>query len=242
MTILMQDMNWMQIDEYLKKDDRIVLVTGSMEEHGYNSVGTDTQVAWEIAKAACEKTGVLLAAPVPYAFAGWVDNFSGTVSIRPATYMSLINDILRSFYKQGFKRIFILNGHGQNEIAKYVIEELSTEIPDITVRIRSWYAYPKILEMIREEGGGVYDHASWWENFPWINQPGEMPQVDKLSPNIPDYYTYGPKAMRELTVDGVVGGSFAKPEATMRRFFDIAVQESVDIIEGNWNKEMFPFA
>jgi len=69
--MLMENLNWMQVEEYLKHDDRVVLVTGSTEEHGYNTVGTDTQVPWEIARIACDKTGVMLAPQIPYAFAGW---------------------------------------------------------------------------------------------------------------------------------------------------------------------------
>jgi hypothetical protein len=33
------DANWMQIEEYLTRDDRIVLPTGSTGQHGYLSLG-----------------------------------------------------------------------------------------------------------------------------------------------------------------------------------------------------------
>ena len=37
----MHDCNWMQIEEYLRGDDRIVLPLGSTEQHGYLSLGID---------------------------------------------------------------------------------------------------------------------------------------------------------------------------------------------------------
>jgi len=43
------DANWMQIEEYLTRDDRIVLPTGSTEQHGYLSLGTDAILAERVA-------------------------------------------------------------------------------------------------------------------------------------------------------------------------------------------------
>lgn len=235
--MLMEQMNWMQIEEYLKKDDRIVLVTGSMEEHGYNTVATDTQCAWEIAKAACEKTGVMLAAPINYGFAAWANAYPGTVSIRPTTFMALVKDILQSLTAQGFKRILIVNGHGQNEMAKFVIEELSAENPDLNVKFRSWYMLPKTYKSIESEGISHWDHASWLESFQWINQPVEIPDKKKPAIDLEDYPTYGPERIREVIGDGVAGGAYVKDEAFMRTYFQTAVDEVAEILDGSWAKD-----
>ena len=40
-----QDCNWMQLEEYLRGDDRIVLPCGSIEQHGYLSLGVDMILA-----------------------------------------------------------------------------------------------------------------------------------------------------------------------------------------------------
>jgi creatinine amidohydrolase len=239
MAVLMENMNWMQIEDYLKKDDRVVLVTGSVEEHGYNSIGTDTQVAWEIAKDACEKTGVLLAPAVNYGFAAWVESFVGTISIRPATYMALMGDILKSLHKQGFKRILVLSGHGQNQMVTYTIEELSAEIADLNVKFREWYFLPRVYQIMKEYGTDHFDHASWLESFPWINQPVEIPNKSQPSVDVPDWPTYGPAVMKELAPDGTVGSVYVRDEAFMRNYFNTAVEDTVAILEGSWAKEMF---
>ena len=36
--------SWFMVEEYLKKDDRIVFVLGATEEHGPNTLSTDTQI------------------------------------------------------------------------------------------------------------------------------------------------------------------------------------------------------
>ncbi len=43
--MLMRDCNWMQVEEYLERDDRIVLPLGSTEQHGYLSLETDNLLA-----------------------------------------------------------------------------------------------------------------------------------------------------------------------------------------------------
>jgi hypothetical protein len=44
--------NWMQIEEYLRRDDRIVLPAGSTEQHGCLSLGTDAIPAERVAAQA----------------------------------------------------------------------------------------------------------------------------------------------------------------------------------------------
>ena len=55
------DCNWMQLEEYLARDDRIVLPLGSTEQHAYLSLGTDSILA-ERAAAARARTAELPAA------------------------------------------------------------------------------------------------------------------------------------------------------------------------------------
>lgn len=38
----------------------------------------------------------------------------GTLSLRPATFLAVINDLIRSMTRAGFKNILVLNGHGGN--------------------------------------------------------------------------------------------------------------------------------
>ena len=61
--MLFEKMCWMDVEDYLKTDDRIVLVTGSCEQHGYLSLATDTLEPYEIARKACENEKVPVAPP-----------------------------------------------------------------------------------------------------------------------------------------------------------------------------------
>ena len=58
-----EDLNWMDVEEYLKHDDRLILVLGTIEQHGYLSLATDVKIPMALADAASVKTGVLVAPP-----------------------------------------------------------------------------------------------------------------------------------------------------------------------------------
>ena len=44
-------MNWMMVEEYLKRDDRAVLPLGSTEQHAYLSLSVDSILAERLAEA-----------------------------------------------------------------------------------------------------------------------------------------------------------------------------------------------
>ncbi len=53
-----EDFNWMGIEDYLKQDNRVILVLGACEQHGYLSLMTDTKIPLALAEAASDATGV----------------------------------------------------------------------------------------------------------------------------------------------------------------------------------------
>ena len=52
------DMNWMQVEAYLKEDDRAVLPLGSTEQHAYLSLSVDSILSERVALDAAEPLGV----------------------------------------------------------------------------------------------------------------------------------------------------------------------------------------
>src|SRR3954449_4310915 len=56
----------MQVEEYLTRDDRVVLPVGSTEQHGYLSLETDNILAERVSAEAAEPLGVLVLPVLPY--------------------------------------------------------------------------------------------------------------------------------------------------------------------------------
>ena len=53
-----RDLNWMQVERYLERDDRVVLPVGSTEQHAYLSLETDNVIAERLAIEAAEPLGI----------------------------------------------------------------------------------------------------------------------------------------------------------------------------------------
>ncbi|RLE92166.1 MAG: hypothetical protein DRN04_11050 [Thermoprotei archaeon] len=99
------------------KETTVVIVPiGSIEVHGpHLPLGTDTMIIYYIALKAAEKEGAIVLPPLYYAYVPENRHFPGTISLKSETFMKLLEDIVEEVYRQGFKKILILNGHGGNK-------------------------------------------------------------------------------------------------------------------------------
>src|SRR4026208_2604518 len=108
------DMNWVMVEEYLKRDDRCVLPLGSTEQHAYLSLSVDNILSERISVEAAEPLGVPVFPVVAYGITPYFRAFPGFITVRADTYLRVAGDILDAMTEQGFKRILIVNGHGGN--------------------------------------------------------------------------------------------------------------------------------
>jgi creatinine amidohydrolase/Fe(II)-dependent formamide hydrolase-like protein len=90
----------------------LILPVGTTEEHGpHLPLGADTVQAERIAAAVAERTGALVAAPIPYGLCRTTRNFPGTISISYETVERLAVEILQGFAAQGLRRFLVFSGH-----------------------------------------------------------------------------------------------------------------------------------
>ena len=106
--MLFSDRNWMLVEEYLKSDDRVILVLGATEQHAYLSLLTDSKIPLAMAEAAAEKTGVLIAPPLHFGCSPFFLAYPGTINLRSTTLMAVVEDIVRSLYGSGFRRFLLV--------------------------------------------------------------------------------------------------------------------------------------
>jgi creatinine amidohydrolase len=77
------DMNWKQVEAWLKDDDLAILPLGSTEQHAGLSLSVDSILAEKIALDAAEPLGVPVFPVMPYGLAPYFLNYPGTISLRP---------------------------------------------------------------------------------------------------------------------------------------------------------------
>ncbi len=115
----MGDLSYVDIQEYLKHSDTILIPKASLEQHGpHLPLYCDTITATEVAKRAGEEAGILYTptlwlgySPQHMRSPGWG---AGTITLRADTYLNVLYDIGRSLIHHGFNRLIFVNGHGSN--------------------------------------------------------------------------------------------------------------------------------
>src|SRR3954454_4237454 len=121
------DCNWMQLEAYLETDDRIVLPLGSVEQHAYLSLGVDLILSERVAVEAAEPLGVAVLPSLPYGITPYFGAYPGSPTVGVETYGALLRDIVGSLHGQGFRRFFIVNGHGGNGPGRAPLEAWAAE-------------------------------------------------------------------------------------------------------------------
>src|SRR5918912_1202874 len=166
------DLNWMQLEAYLERDDRIVLPLGCTEQHAYLSLATDSILAERVATEAAEPLNVPVLPALAYGLTPYFAAFPGSPSVTEPTYLAFISEILDSLRGQGFGRFLLVNGHGGNAPVHPLAGD-RVVVPD-------WWRAPKTFAVVQAIDPDA-SPASWTENLPWTRlpvvtlPPGKMP-------------------------------------------------------------------
>jgi creatinine amidohydrolase len=216
------DANWFQIEDYLARDDRVLVPLGSTEQHGYLSLGTDALICEYGAAEAAEGEGVPVLPVLPFGLTPGFTAFPGTIHIRSSTYLALVRDLLDSLAAQGFRRIVLVNGHGGNEPAATVAQEWVVEHPEVQVLFHGFLLEPELFALASEIATPA--HASWAENFPFVRVAGvELPSEAKAPVDMRRLKSAHPTHVRQLLGDGMGGGDYERADADTERVWDAAV-------------------
>lgn len=227
-------MNWMQVEARVAADDRCVLPLGSVEQHAYLSLAVDMILAERVAVEAAEPLGVPVFPVVPYGLTPGFAAFPGTVTLRMATYLALVEDILESLYRAGFRRIAVVNGHGGNGPIAGLFPEWLAKRTDARIKFHEWWKAPLTWAKVMETDPQA-SHASWMENFPWTRLPGvDLPDGRKPAIDVSAMAQADPATRRAILGDGNYHGLYARPDAEMEAIWSVAVAETRALIEGPW--------
>jgi len=123
--------------------EKVILPLGSLEGHGpHLPFGTDSLTAYMLALEIAQlvpKTAVL--PPLAYGMSESYRDFPFTISLRPETETAIICDILDSVYREGIRKVCIINGHDGNipsmEIAAHKVKAAHPEMK--IVSLDAWW-------------------------------------------------------------------------------------------------------
>ena len=229
------NMNWMQVEEYLKGDDRAVLPIGSTEQHSYLSLATDNILSERVAIEAAEPLGVPVFPVLAYGITPYFRDFPGSVSLRVETLVHVIRDILDGLAHSGFRRILIVNGHGGNQPVQSLAGEWMADHPGCKVKFHNWWNAPLTWARVQEIDP-VASHASWMENFAWTRIAGvRLPAEQKPMIDLARLRLMDPQHLRAYLIDGNYGGLYERDDEAMQAIWEVAVRETRELLIGGWD-------
>ncbi len=222
-----EDLSLFDVEKYLQKDNRLMVVLGACEQHGYLSLLSDSKIPLALADAASQQTGILIAPVVNYGISPYFIDYPGSFSLRATTLLDLVEDVVRSAYRQGFHRLLFLNGHGGNDPARARLYEVANTLPELHMGWYSWWQ-ARSVEAVAVKHGLRSFHAAWIEAFPFT-RVGDLPEGEKIQPVIPGLVNA--KQAKELYQDGVFGGPYKVDEAIMTEIFTAALEDILQLLK-----------
>jgi len=116
-------------------DTLLLWPLGAVEQHGpHLAVGTDwltvSGLAEAVGTALHSQIPITIAPPLPFGSSHHHLPFGGTMSLATETYYRVVCDLVESLIGAGYRRIFLLNGHGGNqELIQLVARDLALKHP-----------------------------------------------------------------------------------------------------------------
>ncbi len=220
------DLNWMVVEAYLKQDDRVMLVLGATEQHGYLSLATDSRIPLAFADAASKATGVLIGPELNFGVSPFFLSFPGTISLKSDTYVKVVEDIIESLYGYGFKKILVLNGHSGNDLIRAKLVELANRMDGLKI---GWYAWWEShgVEALAQKYELRLEHAGWMEAFPF-NRVADLPQGQKNPVAV--IGMLNASETRAAYGNGVFGGHYQVDGHIMDEMFTVCLADILYIL------------
>ncbi|CAH2599151.1 Creatininase family protein [Rhodovastum atsumiense] len=231
---------WQEVEEYLQTRSGIIVPIGSVEQHGPNGlIGTDHLTAEFVARGVGDAIGCMVAPTLAYGMSQHHLGFAGSATLRPATLMLVVRDVVQSLAVHGFRRFFFINGHGGNIASVtaafdelYAMRSLGEADTPVRCRMKLWSDGPRTRALSRElYGDADGHHATCTEvSVAQFYQPQAIKQA-QLAPHVapPSGGFFEGADYRSRFPDGRIGSApaLSSPEHG-ERLFAAAVQDMTE--------------
>jgi creatinine amidohydrolase len=199
------ELSWPEVEDYLRQEDRLILVTGSTEQHGRHlPLGTDCLIPTAIAARVAERTGVAVAPTLNFGMALPHLSFPGSIALKPETLARVITEVVESLYHHGFRRFLVINGHGGNIPALDCAMPLLAQLPDFRMTLGHWWREEVVQQIARHAFGGS-GHAGPDEASALMAVRRDLAHLERARGASPGPFSASAQRLRELHPDGNTG-------------------------------------
>lgn len=255
--MLLQDLTWPEVKDLTWDDLVVIFPTGSFEQHGLHlPLTTDTDIADAIGRRIEQAmpNKVLLLPTLWPGHSTHHMHFPGTLDVPQVPYIQMVCSLCESIVAMGGRKIFLLNGHGGNDVPlRAALRELKTSTKDVPgvrfVYASYWTIAAKTIREVRESGFGGINHACEMETSIMLHLCPHRVKMDRAKrdgPTHTDVYrkadmqygrpVYFVNEFHEVSETGVVGHPELATAEKGKRFLDGIVAEVTAFVEafGTW--------
>lgn len=148
----------------------VVMPVGATEQHGpHLPVGTDhfavEYISRHAAVTAAKNIPIVVAPTLPFGSSHHHIPFGGTMSLNTDTYYRVLYELAESLILGGFRKIFIVNGHGGNqELVQLVARDLALKHPVHFAAASYWVtAWEAMIKVTASGPSRMPGHAGMFE-------------------------------------------------------------------------------
>ncbi len=161
-----------------------IIPVGAQEQHGGGmAMSTDTVRAVGLAELVAERLAgrAVIAPPLSYGVSPHHMAFAGTVTLSPATFQSVLREVVASLHRHGWRQFLVITGHGGNNAALSVLAQEYLLQRDLTF---AWTPItPLVSDLIADmEVSQVHGHAGEAETAQMLYLAPELVYSDHLEP------------------------------------------------------------
>src|SRR4051794_27684704 len=218
------------------RDAIVILPVASIEQHGpHLPVEVDSMLGEAVAARTAEKV-LAKGQPVlvlPVLWTGLSEHhmsFGGTITLDYPAFAAVVEGVVRSVLRHGFRRIVLLNAHGGNENAlRTITDELTPKLGVPIVQFTYWYAAAlEIAEILQTQSALL--HACEAETSMMLAVRPDLVAMDRAglakansTPDVADVVGGGVYTWRTIgarSSSGVIGNPEAATAEKGERLFE----------------------
>jgi creatinine amidohydrolase len=227
-----------------KADAVVILPVASIEQHGpHLPVGVDTILTEAVCTRAAQAATKAPVVVAPVLWCGMAEHhmaFGGTFTFDIPTYRAVLLCFLKSIERHGFKRVFIVNGHGGNKTA------LNAFLPDfavetgLAIRAATYFdVAPDAMKQILEDQEGVR-HACEAETSMMLVAAPETVKRERFPEAFGPAFSHAPSGLpavqrftsfKEFSASGVIGDARRANADKGERLFAAVARALADAIQ-----------
>jgi creatinine amidohydrolase len=214
-SVLLQELSWPEVKEAMAAGrTTAVFACGAVEQHGpHLPTGTDDYLGTAIAERAARIAGNALVAPTIRP--GLSEHhmwFPGSFTLRPSTFVALIEDYCESLARHGFERIVLFPSHGGNT------DTMRAEAPllarafhgraDVSVWLRPdlMRRSAELLEPLGVTAGQAGAHAGFTETSMMLQYRPDLVHMEHAAPGRSDEEFYRPENVAHSQMESFLYG------------------------------------